>query len=76
MKHEFKVGDRVRVTKIDDSWYYGDATYEVGDIGTVCQIAANYLVQFDRLKQERKRSKWWVLTNWLEPEIPQVMKCE
>lgn len=35
MNFKFKVGDRVRVTKIDDLDFYGDATYSVGDVGTI-----------------------------------------
>ena len=33
--YKFKVGDRIRVTKIDDLDYYGLATYEIGDAGTI-----------------------------------------
>lgn len=35
MNFKFKVGDRVRVTKIDDLDFYGSATYSVGDVGTI-----------------------------------------
>lgn len=82
MKHKFKVGDRVRVIKIDNKTYYSEAPYKIGDVGTVTfcgqahsYSANDYLIVFDRLNAEGKDPKWCALEHWLEPEN-QLIVCE
>lgn len=80
MDYKFKVGDRVRVTTIDDYNYYGIAQYEINDIGTIlaCRPYSScrykYHIDFDRL-QGQTQSDWWALEHWLEPVNP-VMTFE
>lgn len=81
-KHKFKVGDRVRVIRIDNKAYYGDATFKIGDVGTIraCSRAIgcdqnDYVVIFDPLKANNKAYEWWVLESWLVADN-QVMVCE
>lgn len=77
MKHKFKVGDRVRVTKIDDKQFYGPATYKVGDVGRIITVSSSqwcgrtfkYEIEFDRLKADNKDYEWWALEDWLVREI-------
>lgn len=50
-QYKFKVGDRVRVTKMDDKTFYGSATYEVGCVGYIYRHNENskkpaYLIKF------------------------------
>lgn len=35
VENKFKIGDRVRVVKIDNLKYYSDAWYQIGDTGTI-----------------------------------------
>lgn len=70
MEHKFKVGDRVRVVKIDDKAYYNGATYQVGDVGCVtycgdCYKGHYYWVEFDRLKMLSEYNTWSALEDWL-----------
>ena len=73
MNYKFKVGDRVRVTKIDNKNYYSDALYKVGDVGTIGSRGRydgenDYGVRFDRLEAIDKDPYWFALERWLEPE--------
>lgn len=69
--YKFKVGDRVRVIKIDDDDYYGAATYRVGDIGTIEYRSRTrpqgnyYCIRFDRLTQQNQLDYWAALESWL-----------
>lgn len=79
-KYKIKVGDRVRITRIDDLVYYGMAPYSVDDIGTIIsqhQIGKGntYVIEFDRLKQSYGRYQWCALEKWLAPETV-LFKCE
>lgn len=72
-KYKFSVGDRVRVTKIDDMEYYGLATYEVGDVGTISmhRHGSNgvvYGIDFDELLASGEDGFWWAKESWLELE--------
>lgn len=77
MKHKFKVGDRVRVVKIDDYNYYGNALYKIGDAGIITYCGRtfdkshknDYIIKFDRLKAIGKDPEWCALEHWLEPEL-------
>lgn len=71
-KYKFKVGDRVRITKIDDLDFYGNATYKVGDVGTivVCSLMdtiITYCIEFD--KRQSYDNYWAALESWLEPAL-------
>lgn len=73
-KYKFKVGDRVRITKIDDLDFYGNATYNVGDVGTivVCSLMdtiITYCIEFDkRQSYDNDWDNYWAaLESWLEP---------
>lgn len=81
-KHKFKIGDRVRVIKIDNQDYYCTALYKVGDVGTIehCDYDIkydenDYCVRFDRLKANGEDPRWYALESWLELE-KQVMVFE
>lgn len=55
MEHKFKVGDRVRVTKIAHDDFYAQGAYKIGDVGIIidCEITNGqntYRIDFDRLK--------------------------
>ena len=63
MKPKFKIGYRVRVTKIDDKDFYGIATYKVGDVGTIIYSSKYkglnyYRIEFDRLKNNSGIYDW------------------
>lgn len=82
MEHKFKVGDRVRVTTIDNQGYYCKALYKVGDVGTIrhCDHDSkynenDYCVRFDRLKNDGEDPDWFALEHWLE-SAKQVMIFE
>ena len=74
---KFKVGDRVRVVKIDDDDCYQPATYNVGDVGTVIRVYENsdygnvYKIHFDR----PGCLDWWALESWLMRDKP-LINCE
>ena len=81
-KHKFKIGDRVRVIKIDNPAYYSKALYKVGDIGTIEHCAHDikhdendYCISFDRLKADGEDPNWYALEHWLE-SAKQVMVFE
>lgn len=71
MNFKFKVGDRVRVTKIDDLDFYGVATYSVGDVGTIITgydsgHGIAYCIDFDKIPCIV--GYWAALEDWLQPE--------
>ena len=75
-KHKFKIGDRVRVIKIDNP-YYSKALYKVGDVGTIRHCyrldkydTNDYCITFDRLKAIGEDPIWWALEPWLVRENP------
>lgn len=79
-KYKFKVGDRIRITKIDDMEYYGLATYEVGDVGTISmhRHGSNgvvYGIDFDELLASGEDGFWWAKEAWLKPEKALIV-CE
>ena len=69
--YKFKVGDRVRVIKIDDDDYYCAASYKVGDIGTIEYCFSNiqygnyYCIRFDQLTNQNQLDYWAALESWL-----------
>ena len=77
---KFKVGDRVRVAKIDDQGYYGYARYKIGYVGTVVRVEEKseygicYDIDFDNLKYAR-RSHWWAKESWIQPDKALII-CE
>ena len=82
MKHKFKIGDRVRVIKIDNNKYYGTARYKLGDIGTIIKCDSthtygnDYRIEFDRLKQAGVRYDWYALEKWIQPVENTLMTVE
>lgn len=79
-KYKFKIGDRVRVIKINDMEYYGLATYEVGDVGTISmhRHGSNgivYGIDFDDLMASGEDGCWWAKESWLKPENALIL-CE
>ena len=78
--YKFKVGDRIRVTKIDDLDYYGLATYEIGDAGTISmrRNGSNgivYGIDFDDLQASGEDGFWQAKEAWLKPEKALIV-CE
>lgn len=76
---KFKIGDRVRVVRIDNNTYYGNATYRAYDIGTIIEydeFIGDYHIEFDRLKQHRQKCDWWAKEDWLEPIRRPIMEFE
>lgn len=82
MTHKFKIGDRVRVIKIDNNKFYGTAKYKVGDVGTIVRCGFtythgnDYLIEFDQLKKTGTRYDWYALENWILPVANILIKCE
>ena len=78
--YKFKVGDRIRVTKIDDLDYYGLATYKIGDAGTISMLRNGsngivYGIDFDDLQASGEDGFWWAKEAWLKPEKALIV-CE
>ena len=80
---KFKVGDRVRVAKIDDYDFYGDANFEINCIGTIC-VRENhgdyiYRVKFDdnqyNTSPYHPENYWALLEDWLE-KYSALIYCE
>lgn len=82
IKHKFKIGDRVRVIKIDNHKFYDTAKYKVGDVGTIVRCGFtythgnDYCIEFDRLKKAGVRYDWYVLEKWIQPVENTVITCE
>ena len=82
MAHKFKIGDRVRVIKIDNNKKYGTARYKIGDIGTIIECESThtygnyYSIEFDRLKQAGVRYNWYALEQWIQPVENTLMTVE
>lgn len=72
---KFKKGDKVRVVKIEND-YYGLATYEIGDVGTIIKARNNpkygkvYQIQFSQ-----SYTGWWAKEAWIQPEKA-LIKCD
>ena len=72
---KFKKGDKVRIAKIEND-YYGLATYEIGDVGTIIKARNNpkygkvYQIQFSQ-----SYTGWWAKEDWLKPEKALIV-CE
>lgn len=84
MKYQFKIGDLVRITKIDDESFYGYATYDVGCVGYIYRQDENshepaYLINF--IDESYNTNEyidvpyWSAKEEWLELEKPIIM-CE
>lgn len=77
MEYKFKIGDRVKVIKINSVDFYGQATYEVGGIGAIARVEDDddydvvYYVKFDDESYNGNPNYpdhcWAVLEDWLEP---------
>lgn len=82
---KFKIGNRVRVAKIDDYDFYSDANFEIGCVGIIVQLAdvydyeKIYYVKFDDDLYNGNPNYpdhcWAVLEDWLEP-YRDLIHCE
>lgn len=78
MVKKFKNGDKVRIIKIDDEDFYGDANYKVGCTGIIdspddyCSSA--YYIRFDNDKYNinpyTDKGLWSAKENWLQEYKP------
>lgn len=78
MVKKFKNGDKVRVIKIDDEDFYGDANYKVGCTEIIdspddyCSSA--YFIRFDNDKYNinpyTDKGLWSAKANWLQEYKP------
>ena len=82
MEYKFEVGDRVRITKIDDYDFYGHATYEVGCVGYIYRHGKSsqepaYLIKFiDETYNTNLYIDvpyWSAKEEWLELDRPLIM---
>lgn len=69
---DFKNGDIVQITKIDDERFYNEATYQVGDVGEVIHgNGRHYQIRFTKSKHA-KNDAWWAKSSWLRLYKPLI----
>ena len=65
-KHEFKVGDTVRVTSTDYIRKYDDSI-KVGDVGVITNINDNYIVPYKvKFDDSNVEDSWWFTDKCIE----------
>lgn len=69
---DFKKGDIVQITKIDDKKFYNEATYQVGDVGEVIHGNGRHCqIRFTKSKHA-KNDVWWAKNSWLRLYKPLI----